>query len=109
VDDRQDSGWFVLEHRPDGGLRRVRASGRDDATRVRLDDRRESRPPLVAVPRRGVELAAVPEERGHRAHDPGRLFETTEELVDIEAGRLLQRLPAAIDEHEPRTSVAAGD
>ena len=40
----------------------------------------------------------------HRAHDLGRLVEAAQELVDVHAGRGLERLPAAVDEHEARAA-----
>ena len=65
-------------------------------------------PLLVGVPRRRVERGAVREKRRHRAHDLGRLVDPAEELVDIDAGRRLERLPAAVDEDEARAGVAEG-
>ena len=71
-----------------------------------LDDRRPRRLLLVGVPRGRVEGLAVGEVGRHRAHHLGRLVETAQELVDIHPAGGLDRLPAAIDEHEPGTALA---
>ena len=78
-----------------------RVAGHDPAG-MRLDDRRPGSALLVGVPGRRIERRAVGEKCRHRAHDLGWLVDPTEELVDIDPGRRLQRLPAAIDEDQTR-------
>ena len=75
--------------------------------------RRASRRPCARAARSwsashvgGIERRAIGEEGGHRAHDLGRLVETAQELLDVEAGRRLERLPAAVDQDEPGAALA---
>ena len=84
----------------------MRPGRRHDPAGVRLDDGRARGPLLVGVPGRRVERRAVGEERGHRAHHLGRLVEAAQELVDVEPGRRLEDLPAAVDEDEPGAAIA---
>ena len=53
-----------------------------------------------------IEGLAIGEVRRHRAHHLGRLVETAQELVDVHPAGGLDRLPAAVDEHETGAALA---
>ena len=56
---------------------------------------------LVRIPGRAIEARPVGQEARHRAEHLGRFLERAQELLRIEVGRFGQRLPAAVDQHEP--------
>ena len=99
---RQDRRRVVREHRADARLD-ARAAGPRGPRAPRPSRRRVARRPLlVGVPRGRIEPAPVGEERVHRAQHLGRLVEPAQELVDVDAARRLESLPAAVHEDEAR-------
>ena len=96
----EDRRRVVREHRPHDRLDDVRPNRADHVARGRLDHAVPRRAVLVRVPRRRVERPPVAEPGVHRAQDLRRLVEAAQELVDVDVGRRLEPLPAAVDEHE---------
>ena len=79
--------------------------GRHDATGMGLDDGGPRGALLVVVPRGRIERATIRQERVERAHDLRGLVEAAQEFLDVQAGGVLHRLPAAVDEDEAGAAV----
>ena len=88
------------EHRPHDRLDDVRPDRPDDVAGGGLDDGVPGGPLLVGVPASRGRRPAVREAGVHRPQDLGRLVEAAQELVDVDPGRRLHPLPAAVHQDQ---------